>query len=715
MANKKQKPLLSIGMIFKNEIRCLERCLQSLQPLREAVPCELVMADTGSEDGSREIAAKYADILFDFPWINDFSAARNAVMDKCSGRWYFSIDADEWLEDIDELIFFLRKVNNKLKQPIIMAFTKIHNYTSYSSSLRDNYIELYVPRIILLSTGLRYSGTIHETWYLPQGSKSIKLSKTILHHDGYVCTNQNDEAGQAKQERNMILLREELAQQPENLRTLRECVESSIGDEQMNYACQLVDLINKKKPGWHAEGPRSITAAIKTALNHNELDKATEWIAMAEEMFPETFAVRLDLTIHAIQISWYKGDFADVIRRAEQFLQAYEDYHAGRGDKAKNYTLMMSAPRWKPYAQIFLAAAFYQENEPDKCWDMLHKLDFTYLNEEDTKLLIYCLKDLQWSTDYDVSALALCLWQTINQPDFARGEECRKVFLEEGARAFLPSNFAREQTMDVKRPAYKLFVPLGEQNQLGLAAMLMAEDDLAEMERLLGLVQNWEHIMMMAPLGHALLAGAKFPVEPMTLSEMDNLVGRLGTAFPQMVLELAAKTTARDFAIDLPTLLWERGLVLTAVQACDWQESDSLVLAALAQAFAAVEKIFLQKYYTPEMLCDNNIGLLPSFHAFGWYCANAFDALENEKPLEYVQLLRKGLELCPDMKPMVQFLVENTTELQSKPEPSAELLALAMQVRSILAAYSPDDPALVAIKDSPVYQQVAHLIESDKA
>ena len=36
-------------------------------------------------------------ILFDFPWINDFAAARNAVMDRCSGEWYMSIDCDEWV------------------------------------------------------------------------------------------------------------------------------------------------------------------------------------------------------------------------------------------------------------------------------------------------------------------------------------------------------------------------------------------------------------------------------------------------------------------------------------------------------------------------------------------------------------------------------------------------------------------------------------------
>ena len=65
----KDKPLLTIGMIFRNDIRCLERCLKALEPLRAAIPCELIMADTGSDDGSREVVECYADILFDFPWI----------------------------------------------------------------------------------------------------------------------------------------------------------------------------------------------------------------------------------------------------------------------------------------------------------------------------------------------------------------------------------------------------------------------------------------------------------------------------------------------------------------------------------------------------------------------------------------------------------------------------------------------------------------------
>ena len=103
----KTAPLLSIGMIFKNEERCLERCLQSLQSLRDAIPCELVMADTGASDGSRAIAERYADKVFDFPWIDDFAAARNAVMDRCRGKWYLTIDCDEWLDaDFSERIAY---------------------------------------------------------------------------------------------------------------------------------------------------------------------------------------------------------------------------------------------------------------------------------------------------------------------------------------------------------------------------------------------------------------------------------------------------------------------------------------------------------------------------------------------------------------------------------------------------------------------------------
>lgn len=182
----KTAPLLSIGMIFKNEARCIERCLQSLRPLRDAVPCELIMADTGATDGSRALAEQYADEVFDFPWIDDFAAARNAVMDRCRGKWYFSIDCDEWLDaDLSELLAFLKSE----KKPDY-AFVVVRNYLSAELERGERFNDFNVMRLLRLSTGQRYVNSIHESWV--QKGDAFCLTHTILHHDGYLHADENE-------------------------------------------------------------------------------------------------------------------------------------------------------------------------------------------------------------------------------------------------------------------------------------------------------------------------------------------------------------------------------------------------------------------------------------------------------------------------------------------------------------------------------------------
>lgn len=84
---------LSVSMIVKNEEDCLENCLKSVQGAEEIVIC-----DTGSTDGTIEIAKKYTDKVFtDFEWCDDFAKARNHALSKCTGDWNFSIDADHVL------------------------------------------------------------------------------------------------------------------------------------------------------------------------------------------------------------------------------------------------------------------------------------------------------------------------------------------------------------------------------------------------------------------------------------------------------------------------------------------------------------------------------------------------------------------------------------------------------------------------------------------
>ncbi len=64
---------ISICMIVKNEESVLERCLSTVRGIAD----ELIIVDTGSTDGTKEIARKFTEQVYDFVWCDDFSKARN--------------------------------------------------------------------------------------------------------------------------------------------------------------------------------------------------------------------------------------------------------------------------------------------------------------------------------------------------------------------------------------------------------------------------------------------------------------------------------------------------------------------------------------------------------------------------------------------------------------------------------------------------------------
>ncbi len=88
---------VSVCIIAKNEEKYLEGCLKHLLPYG----FEIIVTDTGSEDRTKEIAAKYASKVLDFEWIDDFSAARNFCAQHASNPWILSLDCDEYVNSID--------------------------------------------------------------------------------------------------------------------------------------------------------------------------------------------------------------------------------------------------------------------------------------------------------------------------------------------------------------------------------------------------------------------------------------------------------------------------------------------------------------------------------------------------------------------------------------------------------------------------------------
>lgn len=337
------------------------------------------------------------------------------------------------------------------------------------------------------------------------------------------------------------------------------------------------------------------------------------------------------------------------------------------------------------------------------------QLDGSHMTPEQVGNYLGLLLNLHAQSEFDMSVALDTFWEQISTPvpDQKRANDRKAALTATAIRAFDPEFQAGEREKEFPRHAYTAFQVLEGKSELGIAARLLDAETLDEMEELLGRVERWDEFPIHALL-YALKQDCTFPLpeKPLNIEEMDLLAIQIATLDDGIYQHV----DALDLTNGNPQVVcWARALVLAAVQSYKWENAEQGL--ALARKFAQVEHSFLPLCYAPEAFQGETLRILPPFHRFGWYCDQAFQTLDSGNAVGYVRLLREGLDTCKDMKPMVEFLIEHTEELNPIPQASPELLALAERVRTILAVYAPDDPAVLALKQSPAYQQVAYLIE----
>ena len=88
---------LSVVIITFNEEANLGRTLASVQPLVADGKGEIIVVDSGSTDRTVEIAKSFGAKVFIEEW-KGFSAQKNSAIDKATGDWILSLDADEELD-----------------------------------------------------------------------------------------------------------------------------------------------------------------------------------------------------------------------------------------------------------------------------------------------------------------------------------------------------------------------------------------------------------------------------------------------------------------------------------------------------------------------------------------------------------------------------------------------------------------------------------------
>ena len=196
---------ISVCMIAKNEEKYIEKCLTAIRTHADDgcnMQPEIIVVDTGSTDRTKEIAAKYANKVLDFAWVNDFSAARNYAVSQASHDFILSLDCDEIITQMD-----LKRLAILMEQhPEAVGRIAIDNH--YFSNQTDTVYRDHLGRFFHRGF-FRFEAPIHEqVVHKKTGSHYESYEAPILiDHVGYLGS---IEALRPKVERNNTLLFREL-------------------------------------------------------------------------------------------------------------------------------------------------------------------------------------------------------------------------------------------------------------------------------------------------------------------------------------------------------------------------------------------------------------------------------------------------------------------------------------------------------------------------
>jgi len=181
---------LSVCMITLNEENDLSKCLKSVKPFAD----EIIIVDTGSTDKTKGIAKQFGAKLFDFTWVDDFSAARNVSLDHATGDWILVIDADEIIskEDLKKIKFIIEKTDSDaffLDQRNYTTNTKVHGWKPvdhYKECKGDGFFSNPIIRLFRNKKEIRFSNKIHEMVdkSLLKISAKVENSGIPIHHYG---------------------------------------------------------------------------------------------------------------------------------------------------------------------------------------------------------------------------------------------------------------------------------------------------------------------------------------------------------------------------------------------------------------------------------------------------------------------------------------------------------------------------------------------------
>ena len=306
---------LSQCMIVKNEEKHIERALAWARDFA----FEQIVVDTGSTDRTVELAEKLGAKVYHFEWINDFSAAKNFAMDQAKGSWIAILDADEYMprEDIEELMTILKKIQSdpitaKQYDAITNSWVQLDDNDSVIAVLTNQ-------RIFRNSPELRYTGKIHES--VTVRNMQVNAANLRIMHTGYAQSTYNEAD---KRQRNIKMLRDEVAREPDNpdmMIYLADSIKAGGTDEDHKEAEELyLKALSSKKPATTDIKRLAYDYLIRRFSDNNE--KSAEAVKLCDKAISE-LPDNIDYRYYRALQNNKKGNYSAALDDLEKCEKAF--------------------------------------------------------------------------------------------------------------------------------------------------------------------------------------------------------------------------------------------------------------------------------------------------------------------------------------------------------------------------------------------------------
>lgn len=644
-------------MLASNRKDTIRRALDSIKPIMEQIPSELILVDTSTDPEVPPILKEYTDNIIKFKWINDFSAARNVGLEAAKGEWFLFLDDDEWFVEVDELITFFKSGEYKkygCANYLVRNFID-PEWTTYS--------EGWVSRMIKREPDTRFKSKIHE--YLEPVRGICKMLRLVANHTGYIAVTEEDRL--KRFHRNSVLLKEMIEDEPEKMRWRVQLA------QEYRSVCKWKELLNfslenlKYTKTWKHKGDYQdigtfYAGAIESYFTLGNFEEAKKIAnkALKDERMNELCQAYVVLRLAMIEVK--ENNWIEAKKQAEAYFIIGEH-------------LKKNEVRYANQKGALIVGEAFESVEDKKAYSILIACG---LKNKDTSALKKYLDKLEWNQKviYVFMDLIPVLFEAMATMPY------EDVFVE--ASQYLWNNkelqsqlFAEVATRELEKPEkFYHLLPIvsqieGEHWYLWYVKILMAEKE-GEIDTLENCYEGYfRNTTNLFKTPENLIAIAKkneisieeqFKKIPLEKWE-EHLREFVSTAKKEDILlkeqEMLMLLQEENVRFDYFFVRMSEAKVLYSVFEKEYaKKEDALV------EFAERTVVFLEKYYNQDIIV-NYPELLPAFGQAAIIIAEAY-CLKEENPAKMLAKLKQVVEVYNTFAQPIRKIISGYSQEQER-------------------------------------------------